>query len=61
MASQRKSGKINFFSVFAENTYFPLINGYPIRGWKPLVASDVSNTILQISITFCQVNLEQIS
>ena len=37
--------------------YFSLINGYPVCGGKPFVTSDVPNTILKITIAFCQIHL----
>ena len=38
-----------------------LVDGYPICSGIPLVAFDVIDTILQIPVTLCQVNLQQIS
>ena len=44
-----------------ENADLFLVDGYPICSGIPLVAFDVIHTILQIPVTFCQINLQQIS
>ena len=46
-----------FFSI----PYLFLVNGYPVRGCIPLVTFDVINTVFQITVAFCQIDLQQIS
>ena len=40
--------------------YLFLVNGYPVCGCIPLVTFDVIDTILQIPVALCQIDLQQI-
>lgn len=52
---------MHLLQLFDGLLYLLLVNGYPVRGRVPLVAFDVVHTVLQISVSFCQVNLQQIA
>jgi hypothetical protein len=55
-----KSICINFV-VGGSKTYLFLEDRYPIGGSIPLVAFDVVHTVFQISITFCQIDLQKVA
>ena len=42
-------------------TYFSLIDGYPVCRAKPFVTSNVSHTILEISISLCEIYLQKVT
>lgn len=42
-------------------TRLSLIDGDPVRCGEPLVALDVVNSVLQVAVAFCEINLQQVS